>query len=149
MSQAENGFELHPQLAKDCFVVGDLPLDRVLLMNDANYPWLVLVPRRAGLRELHELEETDLGQFWRESAEVGRRLMAHFGGGKFNVAALGNQVPQLHVHHVVRHAKDAAWPRPIWGVVPAVPYTREQVVERCGTLAALLASAGCIPAAAG
>ena len=67
MSQAENGFELHPQLAKDCFVVGDLALDRVLLMNDANYPWLVLVPRRAGLRELYELDAADLAMFWHRS----------------------------------------------------------------------------------
>ena len=93
MSQSGNGFELHPQLAKDCLVVGDLALDRVLLMNDANYPWLVLVPRRAGLRELYELDAADLAVFWQESADVGRRIMTHFGGGKLNVAALGNQVP--------------------------------------------------------
>ena len=142
MSQSENGFELHPQLAKDCLVVGDLPLDRVLLMNDANYPWLVLVPRRVGLRELYELEASDLAQFWRESAEVGRRMMAHFDGGKFNVAALGNQVPQLHVHHVVRHATDPAWPRPIWGVVPGVPYTAERADEMLITFRTLFADIG-------
>ena len=142
MSQAENGFELHPQLAKDCFVVGDLPLDRVLLMNDANYPWLVLVPRRAGLRELYELQAPDLALFWQESAEVGRRMMAHFGGVKFNVAALGNQVPQLHVHHVVRREADAAWPRPIWGVVPAAPYDAEAAADTLDALRALLADAG-------
>lgn len=146
MSQSENGFELHPQLAKDCLVVGDLPLDRVLLMNDANYPWLVLVPRRAGLRELYALEPADLGLFWQESAGVARRMMAHFDGLKFNVAALGNQVPQLHVHHVVRHATDAAWPRPIWGVVPGVPYAAERAEEMLRVLRALFADIGIAPA---
>lgn len=142
MSQSGNGFELHPQLAKDCLVVGDLALDRVLLMNDANYPWLVLVPRRAGLRELYELNEGDLALFWQESAGVGRRIMAHFDGGKLNVAALGNQVPQLHVHHVVRREADAAWPRPIWGVVPMVPYTAEGAAAVLGDLRTLLADIG-------
>jgi diadenosine tetraphosphate (Ap4A) HIT family hydrolase len=142
MSQSEIGFELHPQLAKDCLVVGDLALDRVLLMNDANYPWLVLVPRRAGLRELYELEASDLAVFWQESAGVGRRIMAHFGGGKLNVAALGNQVPQLHVHHVVRREADAAWPRPIWGVAPMVPYTVDGAASALAELRALLADMG-------
>lgn len=142
MSQSGNGFELHPQLAKDCLVVGDLALDRVLLMNDANYPWLVLVPRRAGLRELYELEAADLALFWGESAGVGCRVMAHFGGDKLNVAALGNQVPQLHVHHVVRRIDDAAWPRPIWGVVPVVPYAAEAAASVLAQLRALLADMG-------
>jgi len=148
MSQSENRFELHPQLAKDCLVVGDLPLDRVLLMNDANYPWLVLVPRRAGLRELYELEPADLALFWQESAAVARRMMARFDGLKFNVAALGNQVPQLHVHHVVRHATDAAWPRPIWGVVPGVSYTADRADEMLITLRALFADIGITHASA-
>jgi diadenosine tetraphosphate (Ap4A) HIT family hydrolase len=134
MSQDEAGFELHPQLAKDCAVVGDLPLDRVLLMDDASYPWLILVPRRAGLRELYELSEADLARFWRESAGVGRALMAHSGGDKLNVAALGNQVPQLHVHHIVRRTTDAAWPKPVWGAVPAHPYDEN---ARRAVLAAL------------
>jgi diadenosine tetraphosphate (Ap4A) HIT family hydrolase len=138
MSQEENGFVLHPQLAKDCAEVIDLPLDRVLLMNDANYPWLVLVPRRPGLRELYELTDVDLATFWRESAEVGRRLMAHFGGLKFNVAALGNQVPQLHVHHVVRFEEDPAWPRPIWGAVPMAPYAPDALAVRIAEIRSLL-----------
>ena len=144
MSQAESGFELHPQLAKDCLLVGDLPLDRVLLMNDATYPWLVLVPRRAGVRELYELENEDLARFWQESSVVGRRIMAHFGGGKLNVAALGNQVPQLHVHHVVRTTTDAAWPRPIWGVVPASAYEAPAADRLLAGLRALLADAGLV-----
>lgn len=142
MSQAENGFELHAQLAKDCAVVGDLPLDRVLLMDDANYPWLVLVPRRAGLRELYELGDDDLATFWRESALVGRRIMAHFGGGKLNVAALGNLVPQLHVHHIVRRPDDAAWPRPVWGVAPARPHAPQELAAIVQSLRELLGDAG-------
>jgi diadenosine tetraphosphate (Ap4A) HIT family hydrolase len=141
MSQSEAGFELHGQLARDCSVVGDLPLTRVLLMNDANYPWLILVPRRAALRELYELAEADLGAFWRESGATGRVMMELFAGHKLNVAALGNQVPQLHVHHIVRQAGDAAWPRPVWGAAPARPYTdaeREATLRRLRTVLAPL-----------
>jgi diadenosine tetraphosphate (Ap4A) HIT family hydrolase len=116
----------------------------VLLMNDATYPWLVLVPRRAGVRELYELAEEDLARFWGESSLVGRRIMAHFGGGKLNVAALGNQVAQLHVHHVVRTATDAAWPRPIWGVLPASAYEAPAAERLLAGLRALLADAGLV-----
>ena len=142
MSHEEAGFELHAQLAGDCALVGDLPLCRVLLMNDSNYPWLILVPRRAGLRELYELAEPDLAAFWAESATVGRLLMSHFSGDKFNVAALGNQVPQLHVHHVVRRTTDAAWPRPVWGVVPAVSYTADALSALVRDLGLLLGAVG-------
>ena len=140
MSQEGAGFELHPQLGTDCATVGELALCRVLLMDDANYPWLILVPRRAGLRELYELQPPDLAQFWHESALVGRTMMREFDGQKLNVAALGNVVPQLHVHHIVRRAGDAAWPRPVWGVVAARAYgepERGLLVERLrGALAA-------------
>jgi diadenosine tetraphosphate (Ap4A) HIT family hydrolase len=142
MSQGGPEFALHPQLARDCAVIGDLPLSRVLLMNDANYPWLILVPRRNGLRELYELDETDLARFWRESTATGRTLMALFDGGKLNVAALGNLVPQLHVHHVVRRASDAAWPRPVWGVVPPVAYTEDALRETLARLRGALAPHG-------
>lgn len=142
MSQEGDGFALHAQLAQDCAVVGDLPLDRVLLMNDRNYPWCVLVPRRKGLRELYELGESDLAQFWRESALLGRLLMSYFGGEKLNVAALGNLVPQLHVHHIVRFRRDAAWPRPVWGAVPAAPYEGDELASVVSALRSLLAPAG-------
>jgi len=142
MSHETSGFVLHPRLAGDCATVGELDLDRVLLMNDRNYPWFILVPRRPGLRELHELEEADLAQFWRESATVGRALMRHFRGDKFNVAALGNQVPQLHVHHIVRHETDAAWPRPVWGAVAPVPYAGEERERVLAETRSLLAGAG-------
>jgi diadenosine tetraphosphate (Ap4A) HIT family hydrolase len=115
-------FELHPKLAADTFVIGDLDLCRLLLMNDAQYPWCILVPRRAGIREIYELEEADQALLWKESANLGRALMKAFAGTKLNVAALGNVVPQLHLHHIVRFDNDPAWPGPVWGKLPAKPY---------------------------
>ncbi len=91
-------------------------------MNDANYPWFILVPEREGLRELHELAETDRHALWEESALLARALTQAFAPDKLNVAALGNVVPQLHVHHIVRYRHDAAWPAPVWGKHPAKPY---------------------------
>lgn len=119
-------FALHPQLAKDCFKVGDLPLSTVLLCNDANYPWVILVPRRADIREAFQLSETDQLQLMTESNGVLELMNQHFDADKMNVAALGNQVPQLHVHHIVRYQNDDAWPGPIWGAVPNKPYEDEQ-----------------------
>ncbi len=131
-------FELHPQLAADCFTLGDLPLCRLLLMNDAHYPWCILVPRRAAVREIYELDESDQMQLWRESAALGRAMMQACGGDKLNLAALGNLVPQLHIHHVVRRQGDAAWPAPVWGRVPARAYTDEARDEIVGRLRAAL-----------
>lgn len=142
MSQESREFVLHPQLGKDCVTVGDLPLNRVLMMNDRSYPWFVLVPRRDGLRELYELAEADLALFWHESAQAGRLLMSHFRGDKLNVAALGNMVPQLHVHHIVRFRHDLAWPRPVWGVAPAVPYPADELEAVLNGVRALLGPSG-------
>lgn len=142
MGLAKQEFELHPQLASDCALVGDFALSRVLLMNDSRYPWLILVPRRAGLCELHELREDERMLFWRESMLLGRALMSHYGGHKLNVAALGNMVAQLHIHHIVRHTHDAAWPRPVWGVHPALPYAPDILQQQLGGLRALLAQLG-------
>ena len=142
MAQEAGTFELHRQLAHDCITLGDFALCRVLLMNDSNYPWFILVPRRAGVRELHELQETELGMFWRESMLLGRLLMSHFQGHKLNVAALGNQVPQLHVHHIVRYQHDRAWPKPVWGVAPMLPYTQTQLQKVRDSLLPLLVDLG-------
>lgn len=117
----EAGFELHPRLAADTTFVGDLPLCRVLLAKEEIGPWLILVPRRSELREIHHLSETDRLTFWNESAQVSGVLERLFAPDKLNVAALGNMVPQLHVHHVARFASDAAWPAPIWGNTPGQP----------------------------
>jgi diadenosine tetraphosphate (Ap4A) HIT family hydrolase len=108
-------WSLHPQLAADTVAVGDLPLTRVLLANDANYPWLILVPRRPGLVELIDLEQSAQVQLLGEIAAAARALKAITACEKLNIAALGNQVAQLHVHVIARRHSDAAWPKPVWG----------------------------------
>lgn len=115
-------FCLHPQLVADTLVLGELPLCLVLLANDSQYPWLILVPKLAELREIHHLSESDQQQLMRESCAVAALLESELGAEKINVAALGNMVAQLHVHHVARFSSDAAWPAPIWGKHPAKPY---------------------------
>lgn len=129
-------FELHPRLAEDTIEIGRLLLCRVLMMDDANYPWFILVPQRDGLRELHELPDDELAQFWYESSQVSRWLMRTFDGDKLNLAALGNVVAQLHVHHVVRHEHDPAWPAPIWGRLPVAPMGAAFRAERIQRLQA-------------
>jgi diadenosine tetraphosphate (Ap4A) HIT family hydrolase len=126
-------FVLDERLVADTLEIGDLPLSRVLLMNDRRYPWVILVPRRAGLREWIDLPEEDGRQLWRESMQVCRVLRKLFGGDKLNVGALGNVVEQLHVHHLVRTREDPAWPGPVWGHSPAEAYASDQAqlaVER-------------------
>jgi diadenosine tetraphosphate (Ap4A) HIT family hydrolase len=115
-------WSLHPQLAQDTAPVGDLALSRVLLASDANYPWLILVPRKPGLNELIDLEENEQVQLMAEIAGAARAVKEITNCDKLNIAALGNQVPQLHVHVIARRRSDAAWPKPVWGAVPAKPY---------------------------
>ncbi len=117
-----SGFVLHERLAADCVVLGDLPLSRVLLARDGRYPWLILVPRHAGLREIHHLCEADQQQLMRESCALGRLMETVLSPDKLNVAALGNLVPQLHLHHIARFTGDDAWPGPIWGRFEAQHY---------------------------
>jgi diadenosine tetraphosphate (Ap4A) HIT family hydrolase len=117
--------DLHPQLLEDCLVFGSFPLCRLLLMKDANYPWFILVPDRVDISEIHHLTEKDQKQLIRESAFLSAVLEETFQADKINVAALGNVVPQLHVHHVVRYKDDIAWPAPIWGKHPAREYSQE------------------------
>jgi diadenosine tetraphosphate (Ap4A) HIT family hydrolase len=131
-------FELHPQLCADTFVVGDLPLCRLLLMNDASYPWFILVPRRPGISEIFELETRDQTQLLRESSALSRVLHTLFNADKLNIGALGNLVPQLHVHHIVRYRSDRAWPQPVWGFAPAEPYSNRVMQGLCSSLAAQL-----------
>lgn len=139
MSENNMGeFRLHPQLAQDTHFVTDLPLCCVLLMNEARYPWLILVPRRAGIREIHELTAEERQQLWAESDQVSRVLMALFQPDKLNLAALGNMVPQLHLHHIARFQTDAAWPAPVWGKFVPEPYTVEMAASRCATLRSAL-----------
>jgi diadenosine tetraphosphate (Ap4A) HIT family hydrolase len=116
------GWALDPQLARDTTAIGDLPLCRVLLINDANYPWLLLVPRRQGIVEIADLDAARQAQLMGEIAEAARALKAVTGCDKINIAALGNAVAQLHVHVIARSRGDAAWPKPVWGAVPARAY---------------------------
>ena len=125
---------LHPQLAQDTMMVADLPLSRLLLSNDANYPWLLLVPRRPGASEIIDLGTEDQAQLMIEIARASRVLKAVTVCDKLNMAAIGNMVPQLHVHVVARRRDDAAWPKPVWGAAPARNY---DPAERERFLAAL------------
>ena len=116
---------LHPRLQQDCLVLGRFELCRALLMNDCTYPWLILVPDRPSIREIFELTDADQLQLVRESSRLAAHLHRAFDADKLNVAAIGNLVPQLHVHHVVRYRTDLAWPAPVWGHGPPRPYEPE------------------------
>ena len=113
---------LHPQLEQDTVTIADLALSRLLLSRDANYPWLLLVPRRPGATEIIDLDATGQAQLMTEIDAVSRALKAVTACDKLNVAAIGNVVPQLHVHVVARRRGDPAWPKPVWGAVPARAY---------------------------
>ena len=131
MNQAE--FALDPQLAGDTVAVADLALARVLLNDDANYPWLILVPRRPALVEIIDLEENEQVQLMAEVARAAQVLKAATACDKLNIAAIGNVVAQLHVHIVARRRGDTAWPKPVWGHSPARPYdeaAREQFAAK-------------------
>lgn len=119
-------FVLHPRLAADSIEIGRLPLCRLLLINDANYPWCVLVPQREDMREIHQLSQEDRRQLLNESCVLSELMETLFQPVKMNVAALGNMVPQLHLHHIARFESDLAWPEPIWGAVAAKPYEERQ-----------------------
>jgi len=120
-------FALDPRLQQDTLPIGDFPLCRLLLSNDSNYPWFILVPRREAISEIFQLDDADQQQLWKETTELSQVLKDSFDADKLNVAALGNVVSQLHMHVIVRKREDAAWPAPVWGKHPAKPYDSEQV----------------------
>ena len=122
MAGTTHTFSLHERLAADTFVLGELPVSRLLLMNDARFTWCILVPRFPGLRELHDLPAAARSTLLEEIERVSRAFLEHFGAEKINVGALGNLVPQLHVHVVGRSARDEAWPGPVWGAGTPRPY---------------------------
>lgn len=121
-----NNIVLDERLEADTFPVTELPLCRVLLMNDTRFAWVILVPRQPGASEVFDLDEESQQQFWREASALGAAMKEAFEGDKINIAALGNVVSQLHVHVIVRHKNDAAWPGPVWGLGNAEPYTTDQ-----------------------
>ena len=137
--------DIHPQLQEDCVVLGRLPLCHLLLMNDCHYPWFILVPARVEVREIYELDAADRRQLMDESCQLSEFLVEAYAGDKLNVAALGNQVPQLHLHHIVRYATDAAWPAPIWGRIAAQAYS-PSALEEIRTLFSRASLAGYLPA---
>ncbi|UVE16601.1 HIT domain-containing protein [Pseudomonas sp. LS44] len=120
-------FALDSRLQQDTLLIGDYPLCRLLLMNEARYPWFILVPRRPEVAELFQLDEADRLQLWRETTTLAEALKDIFAADKMNVATLGNVVSQLHMHIIVRRREDAAWPAPVWGKHAPQPYTAEQV----------------------
>ncbi len=131
-------FELHMQLARDCVAIGDLPLCRVLMMNDSRFPWLVLVPRREEIVEVFQLTALDQRLLWEEVGAVVATLAADARADKMNIGALGNVVPQLHVHVVARFQGDAAWPGPVWGSGSAQSFDEEALEQRRRALTDLL-----------
>lgn len=119
-------FELAPEFERDSLWLADWPLCQLRVQNDTNYPWFILIPRRVAMVEIIDLTERDRAQLWRESAHLSVFLKVAFQAKKLNVAALGNMVPQLHLHHIARYEHDIAWPAPVWGKAPAQPYTETQ-----------------------
>lgn len=131
-------FTLHERLKNDTVEVVDLVLCRVLLMNDSSFPWLILVPMREGATEVHELSKEDRITLIEEASLASSAISAAFSPDKINIGALGNLVPQLHVHVVGRTKNDRAWPGPVWGSGPAVPYSAEQLEQTLASLRSAL-----------
>ncbi len=119
--------KLHPQLEKDCFILGEFKLCTLLMLNDANYPWFILLPNREDISEIHQLPETDQQQLMTESMYFSRCLEQVFRPDKLNIASLGNMVPQLHIHHIARFRADACWPAPVWGAAKPIHYETGQL----------------------
>lgn len=138
MNANTGGWHLHPQLADDTHPVAHLGLSELRLMDDANHPWLILVPRVDAAVELIDLDDAQQAELTREIALSSRVLQQAFKPHKLNVAALGNIVSQLHVHVIARFEDDIAWPRPVWGMATAQPYTPESLVQRVKRLQAAL-----------
>ena len=137
---APPGWHLHPQLADDTHPLAHWPLCEVRLMDDAHHPWLILVPRVEDAVDITDLDAAQQSTLMREIDRAARALQAAVKPHKLNVAALGNVVPQLHVHVIARYRDDIAWPRPVWGTATAQPYSPEQLVERVALLDAALSA---------
>jgi diadenosine tetraphosphate (Ap4A) HIT family hydrolase len=135
---ADVAFALDPQLLADTQPIGDLPFARVLLMNDARFPWLILVPRVAGLHELIELSSDDQKLLLDDINRAAHVLHAIEKPDKLNIAMLGNVVPQFHVHVIARFVRDAAWPKPVWGVGERTPYAAHELRRYADELAVAL-----------
>ena len=135
-------FELHPRLKTDTIALGQFKLCLVLLHKDSTYPWVVLVPKREKVREIHHLALDDQLQLIRESSHLSEIMTSIFDPFTMNIAALGNLVPQLHMHHVARFENDAAWPKAVWGVTNPKAYSAEDVESRINRLRSSLVGEG-------
>lgn len=133
-------FQLHERLAADTHHLGYSRLCEILLMNDSTWPWIILVPAVPDIREIYQLGHKQQVRLLEESSTLSQGMMELFSGDKMNVAALGNMVPQLHLHHIVRFEGDPAWPGPVWGKQPPVSYTDDELAEIRGKLTPLLHS---------
>jgi len=122
-------FQLHPRLKQDCIAIGRFELCQLLMMNDSQYPWFILVPEQADVQEIYQLSKTERQLLTEESSYLAENLAALYHADKMNIAAIGNIVPQLHIHHIVRYQTDKTWPAPIWGKFDAVPYTEQQIAD--------------------
>lgn len=129
---------LHPQLARDTVPLGDLALSRVLIIKDANYPWLLLVPRRPDITEIIDLDGVEQAQLMVEIDRTARALKTVTECDKLNIAALGNAVPQLHVHIIARRKTDKAWPKPVWGMVPPLEHDAAALAQLMDAMRAKL-----------
>lgn len=125
MSYSQARFQLDHRLESDSFLICHLDLCQVRLINDAQFTWLLLVPMKNGLSEVIDLDDDSQQQLWRESSLISRILQTEFAPDKLNVAAIGNIVSQLHVHHICRFKTDVAWPAPVWGKQAMVAYETE------------------------
>ncbi|MDE3271635.1 HIT domain-containing protein [Pseudoalteromonas sp. G4] len=122
-------FELAKELQRDCIEIADWSLCKVLLMNDSQYPWFILVPKVEGARDIIDLNDEEQNELQHESRQLQHLIRDVFSPYKLNVAALGNVVEQLHIHHIARYQNDVAWPKPVWGTFPAKPYRNEQLLK--------------------
>ena len=120
-------FQLDPQLKSDTIEICNLGICKVLLMNESQFPWVILVPQRPNVTEIYQLSDTDLIQTQKESILISKLLMQHYQGDKLNTGALGNIVSHLHIHHIIRFKNDACWPKPVWGNYNATPYSDSEL----------------------
>ena len=132
-------YQLHPRLQQDTIYIGQFSLCDVLLMNDARYPWVILVPKKAALMEVFQLSADEQQQLMLESTFVARQLSVMVGADKMNIATLGNVVSQLHIHHVARFTTDDVWPDPVWGKGQAISYHHDESSAICQQLKTVLA----------
>lgn len=123
-------FDLHPILDADTIKIGDFKLSKLLMIKDQQYPWFLLVPKQNDLLDICDLSEEDQRQFWLESDKLSKEIKRLFSPDKLNLGAIGNMVPQLHVHHIARFKDDVAWPAPVWGAKPLLAFDEESLADR-------------------